>query len=383
MNILLDIPSLPLFVGAQPSPRNPAGLPTFYPFRLGSDPVTGGLCQIMEPELSAIMRRAYDLGQEIGIGMDDTSPIARLYTEDFLAFVTAALDGDVAGRRGLEIGAGRGYLTRRLMDAGMAMTAIEPGHGYADSWARHRVEVVCDYFPSAQVPGPFDVIAAFSVLEHLPKPGDFLAAARDHLAADGHLILAVPDCEAFLAAGDPAILVHEHVLYLTRGSLVGLMSAYGFQVESIGQAGWPGALYVHARRTEMPAGAGHPSSEAAELFVHRLQAALDRLHGRLTAAAEAGRTIGIYVPSRAINALHMIGGSQPRLRFFDDEANLHGRFYPGFSCPVENFEDLCREPTDEVWVMSRSFWRHIAARLADVPNMADRPVLGWDALFSD
>lgn len=78
---------------------------------------------------------------------------------------------------------------------------------------------------------PFDAITAWHSLEHTALPGVLLESLRDRLAADGTLLLALPDAGSLQARLFGARWVHldvpRHLHHLTRPALSGLLRAAG------------------------------------------------------------------------------------------------------------------------------------------------------------
>lgn len=110
-----------------------------------------------------------------------------------VSFVTDFLEGrDPRDSRLLEVGCGTGEHTRRFVEAGFDVTAIDPNESMIDR-AREKVTVT---YHTAGIPGipvdeTFDVIVAIrGVINHVP-PEDLDAAIHDlvsHLASDGILV---------------------------------------------------------------------------------------------------------------------------------------------------------------------------------------------------
>jgi hypothetical protein len=61
----------------------------------------------------------------------------------------------------------------------------------------------------------------------------------------------------------------------------------------------------------------------------------------------------------------MTGFENKGIRFFDDDPNAHGKYYPGINIPIENMQDLLAHPTDVVLIMSQTFGPRLAARLKE------------------
>ena len=110
-----------------------------------------------------------------------------------ISFVTSLLDGrDPRECRLLEVGCGTGEHTRRCVEVGFDVTAIDPNEGMLNR-AREKVDAA---FYAAGIPGipvddEFDVIVAIrGVINHVP-PADLEDAIADlvaHLAPEGLLV---------------------------------------------------------------------------------------------------------------------------------------------------------------------------------------------------
>ncbi len=104
-----------------------------------------------------------------------------------------------SGFRLVEIGPAVGGFAATMQDAGYATSAIEMDA----TCARFLREVVGiavqqthDPIAGLQADGPFDVIAMWHVIEHLPNPREVLAAAAGSLRPGGIIVLAAPNPES-------------------------------------------------------------------------------------------------------------------------------------------------------------------------------------------
>jgi SAM-dependent methyltransferase len=355
---VLDLEALPFCVRMLDGPDNPAGVPNTFPFRLQLDAATGHLYQPDDPALAKLLDAAYRTGSLLGTAMDDTAS-GNAYASDFLRFIRANAPHST---RCLEIGVGRGFLTRRLIDAGLAVDALEPGQANAPHWQRHGVKVTADSFPSAKLPGQYDLIVAYAVLEHIAELTPFFDAVRKQLAPEGRLIIAVPDCGPCLEAGDPSILLHEHYHYFTDQSLARCLELRGFRAAKVERAGYGGVLYCCAQTKDDIATSTPADDEIGMLraFGPRVLCQRVRIAEKLAIALAAGTEIGIYCPNRAV-ALLTPGATG--VRFFDDDPDLHRKHYPTFAAAIENRGDLVAKPVQELWILSRSFGARIRDRL--------------------
>jgi SAM-dependent methyltransferase len=373
--------SLPFLITCGATPSNePLGVPDRLPFVLEQDGTTGVLRQKHDDAVERALEAGYREGAVISGVMDD-SGIGQRYALDFLAYIERQIPA-LRGKRVLEIGCGTGYLLSLLRDRGATVIGVEPGRHGVEGAKRFGVQVLPGFFPSPQITGEFDLVIAYAVIEHLSDVAKFLAEIRAALTADGIAILAAPDCRPYLAAGDLSCLIHQHWSYFTAATLRATVERSGFSAE-ITEAGFGGSLYCTARRA---GGAPTKPPAADERGLERYRMAsgsmLEKLRTLLSTHAASDQSLGIYVPGRIINALAVLGtdrGAQ-RLRFFDDNPQMRGLFYPGFPYPIEGWQEYLDRPATTMLIMSNTFGGTIRAR---IEALGGRHVLGWDDLFTD
>lgn len=364
---LLEIPDLPFMVGHQDKPHNPTGIPDRLPFKLVFDTANGLVVRAPDPAVEGYLAHCYNDGSLLGTAMDETE-LGRPYALDFLGFVQDQFRGGER-RRGLEIGAGRGYLMRLFQEQGFEMLGIEPGAQNQPHWERHGVQVIKGSFPHVDAKGPFDVAVAYAVLEHVRNPIAFLKQIASRMEPNGLVAISVPDCTTAFENYDLSILLHEHLSYFTERSLKRIVSSAGLKIVSVQAARYGGAIYCAAA-------IAHGSVEAQPVTVEEYDTALaygrkslrqrERAAELLVGAKRTSRTVGLYCPARAINILPVIEG----VRFFDDDPELTGRYYPPFPAAIENRSALIERPVDELWIMSRTFGQRIASDLANMTQLA-------------
>lgn len=378
-----DVGQIPFVYAPQEGPSN-GDLPNLLPFRIALDEQFGHIVQPYESNVEAALKQAYVKGSMISGIMNDTG-IGRKYAEDALAFIQERYGAPLEGRAVLDIGCGTGYFLSRVRDAGAEVLGIEPGIHGQEAARRFGVSVVRDFFPSSQVPQSFDVITAFFVLEHLRDIEGFLADVKTHLKDKGVLFLGVPNCEPYLASGDVSFFFHEHWNYFTRWSLQAVLRhVLGVEAHVV-RSGFGGSLYAAARLDRpIPGNLAEDFAEAREEFAAFKIKAVYHLRiftELLFEAARRGETVGIFVPGRAVNFLGLNREQIDlnRLRFFDDDAMLHGTYFPGIPIPVESRRDLLERPPDRLLIMSHTFGEVIARSLREAGF--SRPIQTWDDIF--
>ncbi len=339
-----EVGILPFFYKHQNSPSN-VKFPDKLPFTLYED--WAGLLR-RTPQSLDIIKEAYEEGSELS-GLMDHSGIGKEYAKRFINFMLENLgDGFFFEKTVLEIGCGTGYLLSRLKDFGANVLGVEPGNFNQI----YRVPIVKDFFPSEHIKQKFNVVIAFCVLEHVEDIHKFLLGVKEILEPTGKFILAVEDEEPYIQAGDMSILFHEHLSYFTKDSLSRCLIGDGFDNVRVYQEKSHAILYSFC----------DPTGSYIQSFREKSERAIERF--RKVLLDNTGKKIGIYIPGRAINMLEVIGS--PDLRFFDDNPKLHNKFLPGFNNPIEDRNDLLRDPPDIIFIMSYSFGDKIAQELKEI-----------------
>lgn len=155
---------------------------------------------------------------------------------DHVRFVLRALresglDGPV-----LDVGCGGGLFLRMLKDAGFAVAGLDAAPEAAGiCWGRNGVPAVCGNLEQTPLAaGSCAVVTMFHVLEHVPAPRAYLAAAHELLRPDGRLIVQTPNaaCWQFALLGRRwgGLDVPRHLVAFRARDLERLVVSCGFGV---------------------------------------------------------------------------------------------------------------------------------------------------------
>lgn len=380
---LMDFGSLPFFVGPKSSPHN-GELPNVMPFRLGVRTDCNLLVQLPESEVSASLGRAYELGSLVGNPMSD-SGVGRKYAEDFLKFVGRRKECRRLGEnRVLEIGCGYGYLLYRLKSQGFEVIGIEPGPQGQEAPGKYGVEIIRDTFPlkcNRLDNERFDMIVHCNVLEHVEEPVCFLRQQAEHLTDVGVVIFSVPNCSEYISAGDISMFLHEHWSYFTPSSLRSVVEKADLRLIHVEKAGYGGAMYGVAARSGSPAGLT-ADVDCQTGFIDKVQKSLEKAILYFQEIAGRNLSMGIFAPGRAINLLHLVKPNM-RLRFFDDDESLHGKYLPPFNIRVEPRSCLIENPVEILLIMSRTFAEEIRKGLRNHIRLKDMRIVLFSRLMED
>lgn len=150
-----------------------------------------------------------------------------------------------AGARVLDLGCASGYLAAHLGARGCEVVGFERDPEAAGRARASCAEVIVGDLESPAdrqaVHGPFDVVVAGDVLEHLSDPAAVLRFVRGVLAPAGFAVVSLPNVAAWpvrlgLLRGrfeytDVGILDRTHLRFFTRSTAHELARAAGFDVE--------------------------------------------------------------------------------------------------------------------------------------------------------
>jgi SAM-dependent methyltransferase len=285
--------------------------------------------------------------------------LGRRYADDFWSFLECY---GFAGKRLLELGCGNGYLLHRLSQAGARCTGLEPGVQAQQAASHYGLEVIGDFFPSHHLQGPFDFIVHDCVLEHLEDPSAFLKAQVELLSPEGRILLAVPNVEPHLRAGDLSIFVHEHWSYFTPDSLRQLLAAAGLQTHRQVLSSYGGLVYVEASR-------GSEAAKPVVLDIPEMLSGWRHYLERGKAVLGQGGHLGVFPAVRLVNLISMLQ-VDPCPRLFDDDSRLHGKYFPPLPMAIEGRGALLQNPVDCLVLSSRAFAELLQAQLSKEPALA-------------
>ncbi|MFM7253213.1 MAG: class I SAM-dependent methyltransferase [Ilumatobacteraceae bacterium] len=157
---------------------------------------------------------------------------------NYASWLAALIEPHARGRI-LEIGAGSGTITERLIPFGK-VTALEPSAALAGSLRERlggQVAVVEGTLEQLGGHERFDTAVMVNVLEHLPDDADALRRLVGHLADEGRLVLWVPAFEALYGRFDQMIGHHRRY---RCAELVDVCRKAGFDVIDCRYANLPG-----------------------------------------------------------------------------------------------------------------------------------------------
>jgi 2-polyprenyl-3-methyl-5-hydroxy-6-metoxy-1,4-benzoquinol methylase len=136
----------------------------------------------------------------------------------------------------LEVGSAGGHFLDEAGQAGFDVVGVEPVASFATAaQERFGVPVHAGYVEDVDLgAAPFDVVTAFHVLEHIPRPRPVLDGLHARMRSGGTLFVEVPNIESHAAqtqrAAWGALEPLHHVGHFSAGSLRTMLEAAGFEV---------------------------------------------------------------------------------------------------------------------------------------------------------
>ena len=166
--------------------------------------------------------------------------------DDVLPFLPAGV------RDVLEIGCGAGGTGRLLQERlGCRVTGVELNPAAATTAARHLHAVIGGDVAAVDLGGPYDVVVALELFEHLPEAEAVLARLASVVRPGGRIVLSVPNVGHHAVVGDLlagrwdylaiGLLCYTHYRFFTRRTLTDWLERLGFR-----------DFALVAQRTELP-----------------------------------------------------------------------------------------------------------------------------------
>lgn len=146
----------------------------------------------------------------------------------------------------LEVGFGNGFMLEAAAERGWHVVGMELDQSCVKRMTDQGLPAhCCNLLEYAGEAESFDVIAMYSVIEHVLDPPAYLKKALSLLKTGGILVLRLPDTEA---EGPPASLI-AHIYHFNAHTIMVLLRRCGFEVLQIDSFGlwkpqkYPGTLW--------------------------------------------------------------------------------------------------------------------------------------------
>ena len=138
--------------------------------------------------------------------------------------------GGLEGKRLCEIGCASGAFLLLARRAGALVSGVELDEKARATLERRGLPAASQLDPDQR----FDIVCAFELIEHLARPGDWIADVSRTLVPDGRLLLALPNGGEVESVGPGWVGFRvdlEHLNYFSVGTLARLLRRSGIYVE--------------------------------------------------------------------------------------------------------------------------------------------------------
>jgi 2-polyprenyl-3-methyl-5-hydroxy-6-metoxy-1,4-benzoquinol methylase len=172
---------------------------------------------------------------------DDVSPfhIQRKYDQEQNERVRRIGLQALRGKTIVDLGAAAGIFLDAVSGVAQITVAVEPTQAFHDHLRRQGHQVY-SYAQEALAAGvSADFVVSFDVIEHLPRPREFVADAAKLLHSGGNFVLSMPNFGDLIrqllpASFEPFFFQYAHLGYFSRKTVDALFTGAGFGDVSVG-----------------------------------------------------------------------------------------------------------------------------------------------------
>ncbi len=284
---------------------------------------------------------------------------------------------DLAGKRVLEIGCGKGeFLLLLSQMAGVTGLGVDPSarqDRIEGVEGAARVTLVPEYYTEAHGAADADMVVCKMTLEHVPAVEAFLRVIRRSLEGreDTRVFFQIPEALRILRTCAFEDIYYEHCSYFTPGSLARAFRRAGFDVTDLATEYDEQYLTIEAvpaaDASLLPLPAEDDQAEIANLvesFPDRVAAAHARWRGSVNEAAAQGRTVVLWGSgSKAVSFLTTLNVGERVRAAVDINPHRQGSFMPVTGHEIVSPEALVDLRPDLVIVMNPIYVPEIKADL--------------------
>jgi cyclopropane fatty-acyl-phospholipid synthase-like methyltransferase len=264
----------------------------------------------------------------------------------------------------LEIACGQGDFLSLLCEmGGNTGVGFDPSHAKRalEEGAEDRITFVRDYYSEKYAHYQGDLVVCRHMLEHVPKPKEFLTSLRKTLGDDSKtaVFFEVPNSLHTLEKLAIWDIIYEHCLYLTPLSISLLFESCGFEVARTDQTYEGQFLTLDATPCAVHPERSDRSEElealgrAVQDFPLRFEQKADRWRKQLNEIAERKRTTVIWgAGSKGVTFLNVMETGKRIKYAVDMNPRKRGMFIAGTGHEIVSPEDLKEIKPSVVLVMN-------------------------------
>lgn len=271
----------------------------------------------------------------------------------------------LAGKRVLEVGAGKGEYLELMAQAGVQAYGIEHGREAVQVCLSHGLSVTQEFIESAKqklADGPFDGFFIMNFLEHIPGPNGFLQGICNNLSDGAFGLVEVPNMDFILDNAVFSEFIADHLMYFTSGTLKLLLEKNGFEVLEC-KAVWHDYCLAAIVRKRQPLKLHH--------FYEKQERIARDLNQFIDTNREAGKRVAVWGAGHQALAVVALSGIKDKIEFVVDSAPFkQNKYTPGTHVPIVDPGEILRKGIGAVIVMAASYSDEVASILQkEYPNV--------------
>lgn len=280
----------------------------------------------------------------------------------------------------LEVGCSSGEFFE-FLPSDFRRFGIEPSPSSSMTASERGVEVLAPFFEDLDTWNQFDVVAAFSVLEHVRDPIKFLSRARGAAHDKSQLWLEVPN-SLVPTVGASEYFGFEHLLHFTEESLRLAMNRTGWRLEAVDETEEKRLRAIATACAEdlTPAASSNYRRMRAMICDYRegreaLIEAYARLSASVRAAVSSGGKVAVWGAGVHTRAVFSVDPGLWHLVSVVVDANpeKHGAEFEGRE--IRKPSELPELGVTHCIVSSQAFFEEISASLQSVYASSDAAVV--------
>ena len=357
---MLEFEKMPFYIGMLDSPNN-KNLPLTLPFALEFNKKLGLIIQKHSKESEKILKTAYKRGSSASTPLGQGSfGISR--ADDALKHIIKLCGKNIKNCSFLEAGCGYGYLLYQLKNLGAKnVVGCDPGTDAIEGSKKFGIKIINNFYKPELFKEKLNIIISFGLLEHVKNPLEILESFKKNIKENGKIFAAVPNCENKLRLGDISILGPEHWSFFTKETLKNVFIKSGLSNVKVVVGAKNAMIYAFGEVLSKKTGSDEISDESAVVslfynFSEKVKNIFPLLQKRIDNLEKQNKTLGLYGGGLQVISLlnHKLSP-----RFFNGDIATYGKYFPGYSNPIENPANLIKNKVDELWVMATDYDKEI------------------------
>lgn len=313
------------------------------------------LCQCRACGLVQLSNQPVEYHRDVIRAAAFSSEMQAFRTHQFTQFTE---DNDLAGKKVLEVGCGKGEYLSLLAHAGMDAFGIEHLTSSVEYCRAGNLNVSQGYLGESELlldTGPFNAFFIMNFFEHLPDPNAMLQAITTNLTEDAIGLIEVPNFDMILEQNLFSEFINDHLFYFTEETLISTLNYCGFEVtecESI----WHDYILSAKVRRRQPKNLDFLSAQQ-EKITNEIHRYLDSHQGKKVAVWGAGH--------QALSVLSLSDMSSRVDSVLDSAPFKQNKFTPATHLPIKSPDELDKGEIEVVIIMAASYSDEVLGTIRD------------------